>query len=554
MQEEVIISKDKNPINLDIKNIAKSPINVEFLKKELSYYQHPDKYILLKGFTEGFSLNYSGPHFYTEAKNLKSVNQQPQVVKQKINKEVSLRRVAGPFQNRPIYSLRVSPIGIVPKKEPGEYRLIHHLSHPSGQSLNDFIDQKLCTVRYTQFDEAVHMLQDLGKNCKIWKVDIKSAFRLLPVHPKDFDQLGYKFDSNYYIDKCMPFGCSISCSTFEKFACFLEFCMKRRMSSGKLLHYLDDYLGGDKSYDASRMLMQNFVKLLMEMNVPMADEKTVGPVSVLCFLGLELDSDEMVVRMPTDKIKEIIARIKLALTKEKVTLRFMQSLIGQLSFASRVIYPGRPFCRRLINATCGLTKPFHHLRVNKAIKADLRMWLTFFENYNGISVFHDRFWVSNQDVQLYSDAAASLGFGSYFNGQWCYALWPPEWRSSGLTSDITILELFPIIVALHIWGAKLRNKKIVFFCDNQAVVHILNTMTSKSERVMILVREATMCCLKFNIAIKANYLEGKRNLICDSLSRMQIDRFRELAPEAEAQPQTIPSQLWTIFETGCQTF
>ena len=71
---------------------------------------------------------------------------------------------------------------------------------------------------------------------------------------------------------------------------------------------------------------------------------------------------------------------------------------------------------------------------------------------------------------------------------------------------------------------------------------------------MTLVREATMRCLEFNIAIKATYLEGKCNLICDSLSRMQIDKFRELAPEADMQPQTIPSRLWNIFKTGFQTF
>jgi hypothetical protein len=116
------------------------------------------------------------------------------------------------------------------------------------------------------------------------------------------------------------------------------------------------------------------------------------------------------------------------------------------------------------------------------------------------------------------------------------------------------LELFPIIVALHIWGDELRNKKIMFLCDNQAVVHILNSMTSKSDRVMILVREATMRCLDLNIAIRATYLEGKRNIICDSLSRMQMERFWELAPEAEAQPKLIPPRLWNIFKNGCQTF
>ena len=35
--------------------------------------------------------------------------------------------------------------------------------------------------QFTSFDEAVHMVQDLGQNCLLFKIDIRSAFRLLPV-------------------------------------------------------------------------------------------------------------------------------------------------------------------------------------------------------------------------------------------------------------------------------------------------------------------------------------------------------------------------------------
>ena len=175
------------------------------------------------------------------------------------------------------------------------------------------------------------------------------------------------------------------------------------------------------------------------------------------------------------------------------------------------------------------------------------MWLDFFEQYNGISVFHDRFWVSNADVELYTDAAASIGFGCYYKGHWCHGTWPAVWQTSGITADITVLELFPILVAISIWGRELRNKKIVFHCDNQAVVHIVNTMSSKSENVMKLVRATTLHCLEFNLAIKGEHVAGSHNLICDSLSRAQVEKFRELAPEADDKPQPIPSHLWNIF-------
>lgn len=73
------------------------------------------------------------------------------------------------------------------------------------------------------------------------KTDIKSAFRLLPVRPEDFELLGMCVDGLYYFDRCLPMGCSVSCSTFECFSTFLEFCTRKVAESQNIVHYLDDY-------------------------------------------------------------------------------------------------------------------------------------------------------------------------------------------------------------------------------------------------------------------------------------------------------------------------
>ena len=69
----------------------------------------------------GFLLYYSGSRVPTDSKNLKSANMQSDIVRNKILAEVDAGRVAGPFQNRPLPNLRISPLGLVPKKEPGEF-------------------------------------------------------------------------------------------------------------------------------------------------------------------------------------------------------------------------------------------------------------------------------------------------------------------------------------------------------------------------------------------------------------------------------------------------
>ena len=528
--------------------LGKTPIKVEKLKQYLKYYDKKEIAVeLAQGFEFGFSLHYTGSRLPTECHNLPSVRANAEVVRNKIEKELLAERIAGPFTERPIATLRISPLDLVPKQSPGEFRLIHHLSYPSDSSVNDGIDAQFCSVHYTSFDEAIHMVQDLGKGCLMGKTDIKSAFRLLPLSPADFDQVGFKFEGSYYVDKMLAMGCSISCSLFEKFSTFIEFLVKRRSKVGNLKHYCDDFLhAGRKQTDDCRQVMQTFFNVAQELGVPIASEKTVWPTTVLVFLGLEIDSEKMVVRIPLEKLIEIKQKVSLMLSAKKTTLKEMQSLIGVLNFACRAIVPGRPFIRRLINQTKGLNKPFHHLHITRSMKEDMSMWLTFFDRFNGVSVFHDRFWVSSEDVQLFTDASG-MAFGCYFEGRWMFSGWPVDWLANEITKDITILEIFPILVSVVVWGNELKNKKILFRSDNQSVVHILNNMTSKSEKVMFVLRALTLECLNLNIVVKAKHIPGKQNVLTDCLSRFQVEKFKRLAPDAESEPSPIPIRLWTIF-------
>ena len=531
--------------------LSSTPVDLSAFEKELQEY--PDRQTaeeLKNGFKNGFHINFEGPRKLVISKNLPSANKAPDIVRQKITKELEAGRVAGPFQTVPFTDFRVSPLGLVPKKQPGEYRLIHHLSYPEGDSINDYIDPEFCSVQYTRFDQAVKMIQKLGKGALLGKADIKNAFRLMIISPDDFPLLGFMFDGQYFFDRCLPFGLSYSCALWEKFAHFLHYAVRESCTVGELEHYLDDFLfGGEAGTTDCQEIMTSFFKTCGKMGVPVADGKTEGPQTIIIFLGFELDSILMEVRIPKDKIMKLQSLIEEILHKSSITLEVMQSLLGSLNFMCWAIVPGRPFCRRLINATRGITKPYHHIRISKAMRLDLQTWLTFFKSFNGVSVFHDRFWLSNADLCLFTDSSASYGkgFGAYFQGKWTYGLWPAEWFHRGITDDITVLELFPIFVALEIWGQHLSNKKILFKCDNQAVVHILNWQTSKAEYVMVLVRIITLKCLQLNVVLKAEHLSTSRNAVTDSLSRLQMNRFRQLAPEAEPEPEPVPDHLWSVF-------
>ncbi|XP_054843457.1 uncharacterized protein LOC129335043 [Eublepharis macularius] len=502
----------------------------------------------LQGFEFGFRIPFRGNRVPFMSPNLKSVVGMEEVVRAKIAKECAEGRVLGPFPSPPVPCLRVSPLGVVPKKAAGEFRLIHHLSYPRGSSVNDAIPEHLCSVRYTSFDQAVKVVRRCGVGAEMAKCDIKSAFRLLPVHPDDFELLGFSFEGQFYMDRALPMGCSISCASFERFSSFLEWALKHRLRCFDACHYLDDYLfvGPEGSGQCARLLA-GFIALAEELGVPLAHEKTEGPVTVLTFLGIELDTRQQASRLPMEKLRDLRARLASFQGKRKVSLLELQQLVGHLNFACRVVAPGRAFLRRLCEAMSKASKPNHRIRITRDMRADIQVWEDFLGSFNGVSFWREDVLLE-AELQVTSDASGSTGFGVYFRGHWCAEQWPAEWAGQGLTRDLTFLEFFPILVAVCLWGKDLANHSVHFWCDNMAVVQVVNSLSSKSRRVMRLVRVFTLQCLRLNILFRAKHVPGVSNCIADALSRLQMARFRQLAPEADLQPALMPQFLWQIGE------
>jgi hypothetical protein len=275
------------------------------------------------------------------------------------------------------------------------------------------------------------------------------------------------------------------------------------------------------------------------LGVPIKHEKTVGPATTIVFLGIELDTVNMEARLPHDKIEKIRKALHSAKCRKKMTLKELQSLIGLLNFACCVVVPGRAFLRRLISLTIGVSKPHFRIRINAQSRLDLNAWCEFIDNFNGRSMFLADKWQNSRKLNLYTDAAGKFGFGAVFGTKWFYG----SWDDINLQEfNITFKELFPIVIAVEAWGHVLANKSILFHSDNIAVVEIINKNSSKDVSVMCLVRRLVLACLRHNILFKAEHIPGILNTLPDLLSRLQVQKFLELAPYMDRLPITIPNQ------------
>ena len=211
--------------NFDLQSI-KTPINADVLNRLLleSNYNLEKREFLVNSFKTGFPLCFEGDkNVRKNSANLKLRIGSKTELWNKLMKEVKEQRIAGPFAEIPFDNYIQSPIGLVPKDGGKKTRLIFHLSHPwKGGSVNAGILKDKCTVKYPDFDEAVKLCLSARKNCKMGKSDLSSAFRHLPMKIADFKFLVMKAEYPktgkvyYFVDKCLPFGSSISCVHFQE--------------------------------------------------------------------------------------------------------------------------------------------------------------------------------------------------------------------------------------------------------------------------------------------------------------------------------------------------
>ena len=71
--------------------------------------------------------------------------------------------------------------------------MIHYLSKPAEHSVNDFINSKFCSVRYSSIDDVVRLVKRIGNEGRLAKADVQSAFRLLRVTPIIFRSVRFCF-------------------------------------------------------------------------------------------------------------------------------------------------------------------------------------------------------------------------------------------------------------------------------------------------------------------------------------------------------------------------
>jgi hypothetical protein len=244
--------------------------------------------------------------------------------------------------------------------------------------------------------------------------------------------------------------------------------------------------------------------------------KAAQPSQKMTFLGVCIDCVERTIYLPDDKLAEIKLLLKSWQHKKKATKQELQRLIGKLCWCGRVVRGGRTFTRNLINLLCKVTQQHHYVRIMSAARSDIDWWI------HGLPLFHGSTPFST-DVPLpsfeYATDACLSGGAAYFRQDWFYISWEedfPEYKDA----HINVLELKTVVESARRWGPSWNNLHVLVRSDNSATVAAITLSTSRSPKLLGLVKELFWLAVKFNFKLSASYLPGALNVLSDKLSRM----------------------------------
>ncbi len=480
--------------------------------------------------TEGVDIACSGPEQGGIYPNWPSVHEHYQAVSDSIDANYSMGRVVGAWTSPPCSEFISSPLGAFQRVINGKVRTIHDLSYPPGGAVNDFIDPDQFSLQYVTVDEVARVCSEYEEPPFLAKSDLTNAFQHILVHPKYWHKLGFSWDDKYYAFACLPFGCRAAPRLFDDFARALEYMAIERGSSKHTWHYLDDTITCSGNALDCQKSIDIFNETARLAGFTLQDSKCTGATQVIEFLGIQIDTVKGTLSITQERMDEIVELLQSWQQKKICTKRELLSLIGKLSFVSRVVRAGRTFLRRLIVLSKSVKFLHFKIKLNKSARADLYWWMKSIQSHNGVTYFPVK-WHENECSVLFTDAS-DRAMGGWIDGHW-YAYPYTGEMAHASSLPIHYREMMAVCIGVATFADQLSNHKVILRVDNQAICHAINAGTIKCEPTMKLIRCLYYTMTQCNIQCQAKYISTEDNVQADALSRLDIQKFRQTCTSAD---------------------
>ena len=296
--------------------------------------------------------------------------------------------------------------------------------------------------------------------------------------------------------------CSFSTPT-----CHISFSIPRRLADKKSDSQPSDYSDKD--------LHSNYSKPRFLPNLKKSD---LFPAQKFTFIGMEFLTQQNLVRVPADRVQNLILTIKKIMSAKHVSARTFLSLLGKLSAAADLVLLGRLHLRPLQMCLLSVWKPHilpldHPISINGMIRSHLQWWINPIRFETGTSIHPP-----DPKFFLYTDAS-HYGWGAHlepttlsFHGRW---------TENQSQLHINMLEMMAIRLALKQAKTFIHHSCIMISTDNTTVVSYINKQGgTHSPNLCVEVWKILNWCLEQDIVIRVRHIPGKFNILADRLSRL----------------------------------
>jgi len=494
-------------------------LNITSWIQLLKDYSFPN-IVLLDYLQFGWPINFRGdipsgsPHNY----NHKSALQHSDTVDKFICTEVKAGATLGPFSQVPFSSkLCLSPLQTVPGSS--KRRVVVDLSFPQGASVNDGISkddflQQPMEMHYPSVESLAQMVREKGRGCLLYKRDLSRAYRQLYTCPSQWNLTAYTWRGSIYVDVVEVFGLRSAAYACQSTTAAVSFLMSKQGYS--IVNYLDDFGGADtpsRAHGAYEALGSLLALLGLQENA----DKAEPPHTTMVFLGILLDTISLTLTIPQDKLEATRALLGQWLKTEKATVKELQSLLGSLHHIACCVRPGKIFLNRMLaTLRTVLASGSRTFTPDQNFTKDVLWWHTCMASFNGISIMPETHWEPPDAV--FSTDACLTGAGGFCQGRFFHTTFPQELRNTSIQG----LEMMALLIAVKLWAPQWQGKRLLIFCDNEAVVSVIQSGRSRDGILQAGLRELNYLCTINSVDIVPRHLSSSDNRLADHLSRWNL--------------------------------
>ena len=437
-----------------------------------------------------------------------------------VQKEKSFGALIGPFPE-PLFKewSHVSPIMSRPKADPTQRRIITDLTFPREESVNAYIRKNTIvgeerTHSLPTVDAVVERVIQVGQRAHMFTVDVSRAYKNFRSCPLDWPLLNIEWDGKFYTEVSMPFGARASSSSMQRIVDAIVRILAARAVVAHM--YLDDMVVFTATQEEGIEQYGIVSQLLQQLGLPEATEKTQMPAKKVRWLGIQIDSRQMTLSIPKDKLAQTLELVDIMASRRSINKKQLQSMIGKLLHVAKCIRPARTFVARLLMALREMSA--FYTPVTQEMRADLEWFQEFGRSWNGVAMIP----ATTPTKSILVDACLT-GIGGADDKHVYAAQIAPEGTTRA--RNIADLEAVNVVVAMHTLLSEAdRGGHIVIYCDNSAAVSVLQTGRGRDPFLLECARAAWMAQAIYQVQVTYKHIAGANNTLADALSRAHISR------------------------------